>query len=438
MNKLTQPILSFLLIAALCGCNDTSVVAPDVSDHHHAEETSTDAPIDVEALLKREAAIVEQAPAKVNNKIAFDLYGKLKDTENLTFSPFSISLALAMTYAGSTAESEQTMKTVLGFGDNNESFHKSFGEFANVLRKKPRSDETMIKISNVQWLDKAFVALSSYTEALAKNYGAQPVTLDFKNDAADATDTINKAIAEQTNDKITKLFKSPLPQATPLILTNAIYFKSDWASKFKPLSTADGEFALKGGKSVNVKYMKQVSDFRYAEDEQQQALLLPYRDEDFAALLVLPKEGKLAEVENSLNQEGYEGLFNQLESTNVEVWLPKFAQRTTPGIKPVLTDLGLGIIFDRSKADFSRITGDVKVDERLFVEDIAHEALVEMDEDGTVAAAATGVQFGITSFMPTPENPKKFHATRPFIFYLIHAPSKTILFMGRVDEPKLP
>lgn len=427
----------FAILLALFGCNSNHV--SDSTNDLQAEEQeqaaeSSETPLDVEALLNREAQIVAGAPGPINNKMAFDLFSELKDTENLTFSPFSISLALAMTYAGSNTDSESAMKTVLGFGDNNDSFHQRFGDFANLLRNKPRSTETTIKISNVQWIDQAFSVLPSYAETLEKNYAARPIKLDFKRDAKAATQKINGVIAEQTNNEISQLFKSDLPDSTRLVLTNAIYFKSEWKSKFPPYQTEPGEFQQKDGSKSNANYMKQVTNLPYSEDDTKQVLLMPYGDEDFAAVFILPKEGKQAALDEALSPETLSNAMDALTSTRVSVWLPKFSQRSSPDLKNVLTHLGLGIIFDPSKADLSRIHDADK--ERLFVENIAHEAVVKMYEEGTTAAAATGISVGATAVMPTPEDVKEFHATRPFYFFLLHAPTKTILFMGRVDRPQ--
>jgi serpin B len=410
-----------------------------------APQTKTTPPetmltVDVTSLLAREIEIIKRSP-KSSNILAFDLYKELSAKEkNLTFSPFSVSLALAMTYAGAKDETEQSMKNTLYFGENTRNFHKSYGEFANLLAHKDRTGkETVLKISNALWLQKNFHVLDDFKGTLADAYGANPVVLDFKNEPGPSTKLINQTVSAQTNGEIDKLLKQDLKENTRLVLTNAIYFKSKWQSQFLDDDTEKDDFFKADGSTMKAKFMKQIDHFFYSEDDKKQYLMMHYKDYEFAALFVLPREGKFKAVEEELNDDSFNNMFNGLITRKkVNVWLPKFSQRTSPNMKEVLIDLGLGVLFDRHKANLRKINDDIDVKKNLYVGDILHEAVVKMYEAGTTAAAATAVVNVEEVSMPPvePEKIVKFHAKRPFLFLIVHIPSKTILFMGRVDEPE--
>lgn len=389
--------------------------------------------IDSEALFAREDEIVKNAPTKTNNDFAFALLKELGTTENLTFSPFSISLALAMLYAGAKGDTEKALKDVLHFGDNKLAFHWSFGEFANLLSHKDRSAfESSFKVSNVQWLQDGFPITQEFSDLLAKAYAAKTVNLDFAHNANTATKTINATVSKQTNGEINQLLKSDLDPNTRLLLTNALYFNAKWQDQFNADMTSEGDFSKKDQEKVKATFMKQVTSLPYAEDEQKQVILMPYSDPDFATVFVLPRDNK-ADVE--LNSESFSALIDSLANDRVDLWLPKFSHRTSPALLDALTKLGLGIIFDSDKCDLSGMSSK----DKLVVSRLAHEAVVKVDEGGTTAAAATAVVIGVTSAPPVSDvQAKEFHAIRPFSYFIIHRPSKNIIFAGRVDKPLAP
>lgn len=388
---------------------------------------------DVAPLLAQEKSIVEHFP-KSSNKLAFDLYQKLSGEQNPVFSPLSISAAMAMAYVGSQKETEDAFKKVLYFGDNNLDFHKSYGNFALLLSHKDRGPDTTFEIANNLWLKKDYPVKEPFKDTLANAYNAEAISLDFSGNPELATKTINQTIAEQTHGEIDPLLKSTLPADMRLVLTNALYFKSKWQDQFKSARTHEDSFNKADGTTMPVKFMSQEHNFAYGEDGQSQFLLMPYEDNDFATLFVLPAQGMLSEVEKGTNEEGFQKMLKNLSEQKVNVKLPKFSQRATPNVKNILEELGLGIAFDRFKANFEGISTE---DERLYIANVVHEAVVKMYEEGTTAAAATAVLVVATSMPPRqPEEPINFHADRPFLYYIIHQPSGTILFMGRVDEPK--
>lgn len=388
---------------------------------------------DVAPLLAQEKSIVEHFP-KASNKLAFDLYQKLNGEQNPVFSPLSISAAMAMAYVGTQKETEEAFKKVLYFGDNNLGFHKSYGNFALLLSHKDRGPSTTFEIANNLWLKKDYAVKEPFKNTLVDAYNAEATSLDFSGDPELATKTINQTIAEQTHGEIDPLLKSTLPADIRLVLTNALYFKSKWQDQFKPARTHEDSFTKSDGSTVPVKFMVQERAFAYGQDGQSQWLLMPYEDNDFATLFVLPAQGKLSEVEKGTDEASFQKMLKSLSDKRVNVKLPKFSQKATPKIKNILEELGLGIAFDQHKANFEGISAE---GERLYIADVVHEAVVKMYEEGTTAAAATAVLIMPTSMPPqNPEEPINFHADHPFLYYIIHQPSGTILFMGRVDEPK--
>ena len=432
MKRNAYLLLFVSLAGILAGC-DTPEPEPTRT------EPVGELKVDVQALLSREAEINEHLP-KGSNALAFDLYREFSTkTTNPTFSPFSLSLALAMAYAGSDAETEKAMKEVLHYGDNNLAFHKSYGDFANLLSHKDRSkDETVLKISNALWLEDHLKVQDGFKNTLAEGYKALPTQLDFCHKAPEATNLINETVSNQTNKEITQLLKNELSQDTRFVLTNALYFKSSWLAPFNENKTQEGDFSKSDGSDMKTKFMKQRGQFLYGEDATKQYLMVPYKDADFAALFVLPKEGQLKSVEENLNEANFDAMLKNLSTKEVNLWLPKFSQRMSPKVKEALKARGLGIIFDDEKANLSKINNRSEGEGNLYIGDVIHEAVVKMYEEGTTAAAATAVTgIEVAAMQPEPPKATDFHADHPFVFNIIHKPSNTILFMGRVDEPTL-
>lgn len=405
------------------------------ADTPGGNENAHEVNLDVSALLAQEDKIVERAPRASTNQLAFEIYRELNEKTNPVYSPFSISLALAMAYAGAHNETEAAMKRALYFGDNTVDFHKSYGEFASLLHSKDRSQyEATFRVSNQQWLQRDYKILDAFVDVLKQSYASTLTFLNFLDDAKHATQTINEKVKEQTNGEIPKLLAQTLSSRTRLVLTNAIYFNAKWEKQFSEFQTQEDDFTTKGGAHSKAQYMKQIEHFRYRGDTDQQALLLPYRDPDFAAVFILPREGKLEAVEKNLNDALFSALIDSLESTKVDLWLPKFSQRLAPSMKETLSKIGLARIFDPDHADFSRINGITEGEEKLHIDDVLHEAVVKMYESGTTAAAATAISFAKATSIAPPSQPVEFHATRPFLYFIIHRQSKAILFMGRMDK----
>ncbi|HXW52909.1 MAG TPA: serpin family protein, partial [Myxococcota bacterium] len=287
-------IISLCYLFALCSsCSKGPEIHTKPPVEIHADE---------KALIANEAEIVANAP-KSSNKFAFDLYKDLATEEsNLVFSPFSISLALAMTYAGAKGDTAAAIKKVFYFGDNTLDFHKSFGELASLLVSKDRKAlDTKLMIANGLWLQSGFNVLQPFKNTLKVAYHSQLTELDFAHEPGPSTKKINVTVSEQTAGEIDKLLKQDLKKTTQFVITNAIYFKSKWRSPFEANKTAKRRFLKNNGQSVDTDFMMQTHRFPYGENEQKQFLMMPYKDADFAAFFILPRENQLASVENGLN-----------------------------------------------------------------------------------------------------------------------------------------
>lgn len=387
--------------------------------------------LDTTEVLAQEDTILKNAPSNQINKFAFDMYEQVKGSENITYSPMSISLALSMTYSGANGETKDEMKTALGLGENEPGFHDSVGKFVSLLNHKDHKG-TEINISNATWLAQGFDVLASFQETLKSSYGMKAVNLDFMTDPQLATGIINKTISEQTKGKIDTLLAAPLAKDTKLVLTNAVYFSGKWLNPFNEANTAEDKFITNTAAEVNVPFMNQTGKFLYSEDNEKQVIETPYEDGEFAMVFVLPKPEQAAYLMKTSNPEEFATLLDSLKERKVNLKLPKFSQKMAPNVKEVLQKLGMNKAFDEKQADFSGINKE----KQLFIGDIAHQALVEVNEIGTTAAAATAVVVVPGAAVPgvDPEQPVDFHATRPFTYYLIHQKTKTILFVGRVDK----
>lgn len=386
--------------------------------------------LDYTDILAQEEDIIKNAPTTQINKFAFDMYEQIKGDENITYSPMSISLALSMTYAGANGATKDEMKTALSMGENDPAYHDSVGKFVSLLNHKDHKG-TELNISNGTWLAQGFDVLASFQDTLKSAYSIKAVNIDFMKDPERATTIINKTISEQTKSKIDTLLKTPLDKDTKLVLTNAVYFSGKWLNQFNEANTAEDKFVT-ATEEMNVPFMKQTGKFLYSEDAEKQVVATPYEDGEFAMVFVLPKAEQAAYLTKTSTPEEFATMMDALKEKTVNLMLPKFSQRLSPDVKSVLTKLGMTKAFDEQQADFSGISK-----EKLFINAIAHEAMVEINETGTTAAAATAVIVVPGSAVPgvDPEQPVDFNATRPFMYYLIHQKTKAILFMGRVDKP---
>jgi len=378
-----------------------------------------------------EADGFSQQIVKNNARFALDLYQQLAaEKGNLFFSPFSISSALAMTSAGARANTASQMAAVLNFTGNPVKFHQTFGELMTRLTAVQAEKAMELRIANALWAQKGYRFLEEFVRILRQSYRAELYETDFKSAAEAARNAINGWVERQTEQKIKDLIQPGVLDAlSRLVLINAIYFKGLWDSPFDADTTREMAFQVFSDERVMVPMMHQTHELGYLENDRLQVLELPYQSNAVSMMVLLPKmvDG-LADLESTLTIDHLSEWFRQLRQCNVSVYFPKFKIGSEFSLKQVLIKLGITDAFDPAQADFSGMTGR----KELFLTAVVHQALVEVTEEGTEAAAATGTVIGITAIAPPAP---VFKADHPFMFIIRDNTSGSILFWGRVTHP---
>jgi serpin B len=379
-----------------------------------------------------------------NTAFAFDLYAKLRKQEgNLFLSPFSISTALAMTSAGARGNTLDEMNAVLHLPKD------PHGQFGDLLKKinaaegKKRAYD--LTTANAIWAQQGFPWRAEFTGLVNKNYGAGLMAADFITKPEAERQRINAWVEKETKDKIKALIPQGIIDAlTRMVLTNAIYFKGNWASQFKKALTKNEPFHTDEGKKAEVPLMHQLGTYGYDEidfslerkpglEMMMQVLELPYAGKELSMLVLLPRSGQMELLEQSLSSESLRLWTRRMREQKVNVYLPRFKVEMDQPFRldPHLKALGMKDAFDDMKADFF---GMHTSKERLLITAVLHKAFVDVNEEGTEAAAATGVVVGLRSAAPA--LPPVFKADHPFLFLIRDNASGSILFLGRYAGPK--
>jgi serpin B len=371
-----------------------------------------------------------------NAAFAFDLYQALRPEQdgNVVYSPHSLSLALAMAYAGARGETERQMADTLHFRLPQAQLHPAFNALDQALdRRGQRAGGTdgqgfRLKIANALWGQEDYRFLPEFLNLLAANYGAEMTRLDFAREKK-ARSTINDWASEQTEGKVQELIPAGLLDAmTRLVLTNAVYFNAAWARQFDPRATRDGTFHLRDGGSVSVPMMHQAGSFAYAEGPDYQAVALPYDGYEIAMVILLPTEGQFEAVERSLDAGQVETVLEGLVERQAALTLPRFEFASEFDLGAVLAAMGMPLAFTL-QADFSGMTAE----EGLLISDVIHRATISVGEAGTEAAAATAVVMPPSAI---PEDLVMVVVDRPFLLLIRDLQTGTVLFMGRVVDPR--
>ncbi len=378
-----------------------------------------------------------QALVEGNNSFALDLYRSIhSQSGNLIFSPYSISLALAMTYAGARTETESQMANTLHYVLPQVRLHPTFNTLDLKLEDQGQSQSMVfqplqLNIANGIWAQQDHPFQPAYLDLIAENYGAGVHLADFVNKADAARQEINQWVSDQTKDKIKDLIpQSSLDASTRMVLANAIYFKAFWQNQFDPNSTQDTAFTLLDGLQIQVKMMFNSMDgIPYGGGSGYQAIELPYQGDTAAMDIIVPDQGKFNEIEASLDLQKFDDVLVGLQSSNVVLGLPKFTYSSQFGLADTLKSIGMTDAFDPQQADFSGMDGQ----RDLYIGNVIHKAFVAVDEKGTEAAAATAVIMRAAS-APAGDI-IRLTIDRPFIFVIRDVKSRQILFIGRVLNP---
>lgn len=364
-----------------------------------------------------------------NSSFALDLYGKLKNEQsNLFFSPWSISTVLAMTYAGARGDTGKEMSQVLQFNLDAEEIPPTFAKLIGELNGVRNKGNIQLSIANALWTDKNLKLLSSFVELARNNYHAEINYADFGGEPERARSQINNWVESQTNSKIKDLIKpGMLDSMTSLLLINAIYFKGNWTIRFEESNTRESDFWIDPGASVKVPMMTRLDHYKYMESDSIQMLEFSYKGNDLSMVVILPKsKNGLSTVEASFNMENLSSWLSGLKMHKVEVFLPKFKITGEFDLDDTLSSLGMPDAFNRKTADFSGIGGT----KNLFISSAIHNAYVEVNEEGTEAAGASSTELQTLSM------PIVFQADHPFIFLIRENRTGSILFIGRILNPK--
>ena len=384
-----------------------------------------------------------QEVVNANNQFAFDLYSELAKTEkdNIFYSPYSISAALAMTYEGAKGKTAEEIKEVFHFPETSV-LRPNYAAIYNKINENNK--EYQLSTGNALWVQQDYLLLNDYSEAVERYYGGKASNVDFIKETEKSRQTINSFIEEQTNNKVKELIPAgQVDHLTRLVITNAIYFKGTWEWEFDKSDTRDKNFYITPENVVKTPMMYMDSDkatFNYADLEKLQILELPYKGDKISMLILLPKQGEAYDYEKGekitynynledieLSSEKLNEYKSEMQETKLSaIYLPKFKFDTKYFMVSTLSEMGMPTAFSM-QADLSGIDGS----QNLYIQNVIHQAFVQVDEKGTEAAAATSITIGFKSAMPS----NVFTADHPFIFIIQEKETGNILFMGRMTDP---
>lgn len=387
-----------------------------------------DQPFQLRALSAEEQVVAESA-----NDFAFDIFeriNKKNSYNNFFISTLSVSTALAMTANGADGDTKTAIREAIHLGDMDDaSMNEAYRDLVNFLLEL--DDKVILELANSNWYKDTYHIKDSFRQILLNYYDAEVKAADFADPVT--KDLINGWIEDKTHDKIKDMLDE-VPSDAVMYLINAIYFKAQWKYEFDKEKTEDRNFYLEDGNSVQVPTMYSggvkvsmynANDFKYIE--------LPYGNGQFNMVILLPDENKTVdEVISNLDAASFAGYVNDADTATVEVYMPKFKMKYKTLLNEVLSDMGMGIAFGGG-ADFSNL-----FDEALSLEisRVIHQSFIEVNEEGSEAAAATVVEIRETSIGPGGD-PKVIHIDRPFAFFIAEKHSKTILFAGKMLNPEI-
>lgn len=416
---------------------------------------STDDP-DTQAAPGPEPAIDDEALRELvhqTNGFTFDLYRTLlEDRPNKNFigSPVSVSLALAMTHAGARGDTRSQMREVLRYTREDETLNAAFDTLQQELNRRGgdvnpaatagdrygEDDDPVpfeLSLVNALWGQEDFPFKDRYLDVLIAHFGAGFRDVDYTSDPEAVRQRINDWVAGETNERIEALLpEGALDTRTKLVLVNAIYFLANWKHPFHSGSTQPESFVALDGSEHEVSMMQEDRSWQYAEIDGTQAVELPYVGDEVSMLVILPPAGSFESYERSFDGETLAELVGALESREGSVQLPRFAYETSVTMKETLRAMGMSDAFDAEEADFGDMAHLDRANGTLSIDQVYHDAYIGVDEEGTEAAAATGV---VIEAVSAPMDPFEFTADRPFLFVIRDRPTETVLFLGRVVDP---
>ncbi|WP_228291818.1 serpin family protein [Acinetobacter towneri] len=368
-----------------------------------------------------------------NNQFAIAMYRQINGhtgqaDDNVFFSPYSLSTAMAMLYAAAEGETKQQIQKTFHY-PSMDTLNPNSAALYNQFNK-PNPDYKLATVNDL-WMQQGLTPNKAYVDTVQRYYGGQVTTLDFEDNPDPSRLIINKKIAQHTNQLIPELLpKGSIKKITVAVLTNAVYFKGDWKMPFKVQSTSEQPFYNHSGTSSPIKMMHTQADFGYSEDKQVQVVQLPYKGDDLSMLIVLPKvkdKAAMQQLVNELSVDKIKQWNKGLVTQEVNVHLPKFKLEASYQMKNLLTDMGMPRAFEKG-AGFNLFDNSPPIK----IDDVYHKAVVIVDEKGTEAAAATGIVVNAESASAPPP---VFKADHPFLFMIKDNKTDAILFLGQVNKP---
>ena len=348
---------------------------------------------------------------------------------NIMVSPLSVALALGMTYNGASGTTKDAMKETLKLGGlSDQEINESYKSIMDQLvRLDPK---VILNIANSIWYKLNFPVQNEFINLNSQYYYAEVNELDFS--LPEAKDIINGWVDEKTDGLIPEIIDNISPDVV-MYLINAIYFKGVWKYEFDPEKTSERDFYLEDSRSMKVDMMEMEEEVLYTSNDIFQAVSLPYGDGQFNMFIMLPAAQKTtADIVAELNNDNWDSWIGSLQTEQVVVKLPKFKFDFFRLLNDDLTGMGMGIAFDPDNADFSGINPE----RDLYISRVLHKTFIDVNEEGTEAAAVTAVEISETSYNPDEPVIRYFIADHPFLFAIRENSSGTILFMGRVGQPK--
>lgn len=366
--------------------------------------------------------------AIANNQVAIELYNQLKaGTDNIFISPYSLSSVMAMVYEGARGDTAEEIQSVFHFCNEKDLRRSSF---ASMDKKLVSTNEYTLNTANAIWVDTSHQLLNSYSDDIKAYYGGKVENINFRKNPEKARKTINNWFKNNTQSMIKELFpKGTIDNSTELVLANTIYFKGSWAKAFDKRKTNVKEFHISDAEVIQTPLMDLTgANFNYVEDDNVQVLELPFQGNKLSMLFLLPKRN-LSSLESILSLENLQKWKDQLFSQKVDVVIPKIDLNSKYFMKDTLSAMGMPISFS-TQADFGLMFDS----ENIAIQEVIHQAALELNEEGAKASAASGV--GMVT-MAVPQKPATFKADHPFIFIIQEKTTDNILFIGRIINPNI-
>jgi serpin B len=415
-------ILSVALIVPLTGCTDPGIV-----------ESGDEVRWDGNGL--NETGATEQGVEAISdamNRFGIEMYLQLLNgADNVFISPYSIFTALSMTYEGARGETASEMASIMHYPDNDTIRRASFARIQNLMVNGTNDYE--LTSANKIWPREDYPFMDPFFDLIKEYYYGGIEELDFAGDPEGSRQTINQWVENRTNDRIKDLIpQGVIDPTTVMVLTNAIYFLGTWLYEFNEEETQELSFYLSDGRSIEVETMgmKVKDGLDYYEDSDLQALELPYKGENLSMIVLLPKDNDVSGMESRLDAEMLDDIISGMGEKEVNVFMPKFEMTVEYKLNNPLIDLGMVRAFQMGMADFSGMNNGY---EPLFISDVLHKSFIKVDEEGTEATAATAVV--MKNYSGGGDDSVTFRADHPFLFFIMHKETNSVLFMGKVEDP---